>query len=94
MGEGKWITEKKVVYKTEVDQVLKNFIYYDDFFREVREDKKACDVCSSNYEEGQILHLAFVDRGDNKLICDDCFEKAEDSGVRVVENNEWIMGDD
>jgi hypothetical protein len=86
-GEGymsTWTHERKETHKTTVTQVGMNLFTFSESFRRIRKKDKGCKFCRKPFVNDQYLHLAFTNKG-NKLLCDDCANKAIENGVPFID---------
>lgn len=79
-----WTHERKETHKTTVNQIGLNLFTFSESFRRIRKKDKGCKFCRKPFVNDQYIHLAFTDKG-NKLLCDDCANKAIGSGVSFVD---------
>jgi len=75
-----WTHERKETHKTIVTQVGLNLFVFNESFRKIRMKDKGCKFCRKSFVDGQHLHIAATNKG-NKLLCDDCANKAIENGV-------------
>lgn len=70
-----WTHRKVVVIETVINNVSVNFLQYNERFRNVRkkikEEINNCQLCDETFVDGEMMHLAFTDKG-NKLLCNTC----------------------
>ncbi len=77
-----WTHNRTEVHKITVNQIGGNFLTYNESWRRIRKNDKACVFCRKPFDDGSNIHLAFTDKG-NKIMCDKCLVLAIASGVPV-----------
>lgn len=79
-----WTHERTEVKRTTVNHIGLNMFRFTERFQQIRPKNKGCCLCRKSFETDQYIHIAFTDRG-NKLLCDNCSNKAIDGGATFID---------
>ena len=66
-----------------ITQAKREWVEMSDRFRLIRSKMRnpmdTCFWCGHKFDNGDKMGIALMDKGPNKVICNDCFDKLEDA---------------